>query len=242
MQIEVIPYPGVQPTREQVERTIVVMDVLRATSTIVTALDNGATEVIPLSDASEAIVMARRLGEDQCLTGGERGGLPIPGLNLGNSPREYTHEVISGKKLALCTTNGTQAIRWAQPGKKVFIASFLNLPALVAQLLADDGDLLLVCSGRNGGLALEDVYCAGMIVHQLATEITPSKLFQSDSAVLSRIAYQSIKRSGLEKGLFGTDHGKALKELGMDDDVSYCAQVGVIDKVPIYTGGKIILP
>lgn len=240
MRIEVLPYPGNQPNREQSDKTFVVLDILRATSTIVTALANGATEVIPVADPSEAIQLAKNLGEDQCLTGGERGGLPIPGLNLGNSPLEYTREVVGGKKAALCTTNGTVAIRWSQSGKRVLIGSFLNLPAVVEALRQED-DVLLVCSGRNGSLALEDFVCAGMIVHRLVTLFgKKKKLSLSDSAVLSRLAYQNMEKTkGLPEGLAETAHGKDLTELGLGEDILYCAQVGLYDVVPVYESGRV---
>jgi len=243
MHIDLQPYPTGQPNREQAERVVVVIDVLRATSTIVTALANGAAEVIPMSDASEASLLARRLGEDQCLTGGERGGLPIPGLNLGNSPLEYGAAVVKGKKVALCTTNGTQAIRWAQPAKKVLIASFLNLPAVVAQLQKENSDVLLLCSGRKGALALEDMYCAGMIAHSLSTALFGPGLALSDATWLSLIAFTSVNaQDGLQTALLKTDHGQYLCELGFQADVEYCSRVGIIDHVPVYTGGRIILP
>lgn len=239
MRIDVMPYPGNQPTREQSDKTFVVMDILRATSTIVTALANGATEIIPVADPSEAIQLAKNIGEDQCLTGGERGGLQIPGLNLGNSPAEYTQEVVWDRKLALCTTNGTVAIRWAQSGKRVLIGSFLNLPAIV-EAIKEEGDVLLVCSGRNGGLALEDFVCAGMIVDRLAAALGEEQLSMSDSAYLSRLAYQTMEQTkGLAKGLAETDHGRDLVELGLGEDIRFCAQVGVIDIVPVFESGRV---
>lgn len=240
MHIDVLLSPTVTATREQLEKTIVVIDVLRATSTIATALANGAMEVIPVADPSEAIQLAKRLGDDQCLTGGERGGLPIPGLNLGNSPREYTCEVVNGMKLALCTSNGTHAIRWAQAAKKVYTASFLNLNSVVRQLEQENTDVLLVCSGSDGGFAMEDLYCAGRIIQEISAQ--KMNLALSDAAKLAKMAAQSIESIGLEKALSETEHGKNLYELGLGDDVTFCAQVNYFTLVPVYIGGRIIKP
>lgn len=237
MHIDVLLCPTSTATREQLERVIIVIDVLRATSTIATALANGATEVIPVSDAGEAIQLAKRLGEDQCLTGGERGGLPIPGLNLGNSPREYNQEVIGDKKLALCTSNGTQAVRWAQSGKKVFTASFLNMAPIVRQILEDGSDVLIVCSGSAGSFAMEDLLCAGRIIQEVGTHKHGLEL--SDAAKLAKMAYQKQKTAGLEKALMETEHGKNLVELGLGEDVVFCAQIDAYQVVPVYSGGRI---
>jgi 2-phosphosulfolactate phosphatase len=239
MRIDVLLYPTVAATREQMDRVMVVVDVLRATSTIVTALANGALEVIAVADPSEAIQLAKRLGEDQCLTGGERGGLPIPGLNLGNSPREYTRDVVEGKKLALCTTNGTQAIRWAQVGKKVFTASFLNASAVVEQLIKEDADVLLICSGGAGNLAMEDLLCAGRIAQELANHVKNSVL--TDTAKLAAMAYKNTKTKGLVKALHETEHGQDLVELGLGDDVDYCAQIDLYHLVPVFDAGRVVL-
>ena len=240
MRLDVILSPTIAPNREQLENVIVVIDVLRATSTVAAALANGALEIIPVADPSEAIQLAKRLGEDHCLTGGERGGLPIPGLNLGNSPREYTREVIGGKKLALCTTNGTQAIRWAQAAKKVYTGAFVNLSSVVRQLSADDSDLLLVCSGSAGGFAMEDLFCAGRIIRELTVRKPDSAL--TDAAKLAVLAWQAAESAGLERALYETEHGRRLSELGLSEDVAFCAQVDLFSLAPVFSGGRITLP
>lgn len=239
MQVDVLFYPTAAATREQLDRVLVVIDVLRATSTIATALANGVLEVIAVAEPSEAIQLAKRLGEDQCLTGGERGGLPIPGLNLGNSPREYNREVVEGKKLALCTTNGTQAIRWAQAAKKVYTASFLNVSAVVAQLKKDGSDVLVICSGGAGHFAMEDLLCAGMIVQDLSSHTKGNVV--TDAAKLAAMAYKSAKAKGLVKALHETEHGQNLEEIGLGEDVDYCGQVDLYNLVPVFSGGRVAL-
>jgi 2-phosphosulfolactate phosphatase len=158
---------------------------------------------------------------------------------LGNSPREYTREVVEGKKLALCTTNGTQAIRWAQSGKKVYTASFLNVGAIVNQLQKDGVDVLLIGSGGAGHFAMEDLLCAGMIVQQLSSHAKGSQL--TDAAKLASMAYRSAKAKGLVKALQETEHGQDLMKLGLGDDVDLCGQVDLYDLVPTYNGGRVAL-
>ena len=147
----------------------VVIDVLRATSTIVTSLENGAASVVPVREQEEAITIMRRLGRDRSLLCGERDSQLIAGFDLDNSPASYKPDIVAGKTVILTTTNGTRALIEAANAKGVvFCGALLNRAAVAAALEATEGDeALLICAGDEGALSFEDFICAGAIVAQL---------------------------------------------------------------------------
>ena len=148
-------------------RGIVVIDVLRATTTIVTALANGAKAVIPAATSEEAVRLASHLEKDGVLLAGERRSVKIDGFALGNSPREMTPAAVAGKTIVLATTNGTPALVAAQGGEPVLVGAPANFRALgehARRLLATRGDLVIICAGREKQFAIEDAYTAGRLV------------------------------------------------------------------------------
>jgi len=148
--------------------TAVVIDVIRATSTMVEALANGARAIYPTVSTEEAIRLANTLGREDTLLCGERKGLKVEGFDLGNSPREYENETVDGKRLVMSTTNGTRAFVAAQGANRALAGSFLNLGAVVDQLRTGDvGELVLVCAGKEDHFALDDALCAGLILDEL---------------------------------------------------------------------------
>jgi 2-phosphosulfolactate phosphatase len=148
-------------------RTVVVIDVLRACSTIVTALAHGARAVLPVADMAEAGKIASNLDRDVYRLGGERGGEKIEGYDLGNSPREYTREVVENRDVILNTTNGTRALSRATPAKHLVAASFLNAGRVVDFVRSVDDEVTIVCAGHENRIALEDTLCAGLILDRL---------------------------------------------------------------------------
>jgi 2-phosphosulfolactate phosphatase len=143
-------------------QTVVVIDVLRATTVITTALAAGARRVIPCLEVDEARQIAARLPKNEVLLGGERHGLPIEGFDLGNSPADYTAERVAGRTLVFTTTNGTQAMRQCHQARRVLIGAFVNLRAVVAALTESES-VHLLCAGTNGAITREDVLLAGAI-------------------------------------------------------------------------------
>src|SRR5437764_10007581 len=145
-------------------RGVVVIDVLRATTTVVTALANGAKAVIPAATSEEAVRLASNLEKDGVLLAGERKSLKIEGFALGNSPREMTPATVAGKTIVLATTNGTPALVAAQGGEPVLVGAPVNFKAVAERargLLVQRGTLVIVCGGRDKQFALEDAYAAG---------------------------------------------------------------------------------
>lgn len=238
MQIDVLITPQLSNNRDQVNKRIVVLDILRATSTIVTALNNGAIEVIPVQEYDEAMNLVKSIGRNFCLLGGERKGFKIEGFDLGNSPLEYTRERVEDKKIILCTTNGTKAIKAFQNGMEVLIGSYLNLDSLVSYLIKDDQDITLVCSGQDGSLCLEDLACAGMIARKV-TEANPGDL--TDAAKLAIFTAKQQGKASLERFISNTEHGLELKAIGMGGDIKACTALNSAPILPRFEGGRIYI-
>ena len=189
-------------------KTVVVVDVLRACSTIVTALYHGARAVVPVADMAEAGRMAAALDAETSLLGGERGGRTIDGYRVGNSPLEYTPEAVKGKTVVLNTTNGTGALALARNAERLVAGCFLNVSRVVdflhESLAGTETDTetqaVIVCAGQDGRLGLEDVLCAGMILHRLWGDSVPDTI--SDGAHIALTQYRHDERR-LALALFG---------------------------------------
>lgn len=238
MLIDVLVTPQLSNNRDQVNKRIVVLDILRATSTIVTALHNGATEVIPVQESDEALSLVKSIGRNICLLGGERKSYKIEGFDLGNSPLEYTREVVEGKKIILCTTNGTKAIKSFQSGAEVLIGSYLNVGHLVDHLNQSNQDITLVCSGQDGNLCLEDLACAGIII-RMVLDTVPANL--TDAAKVALFTAKQQGRTSLEKFIGSAEHGLSLKEIGMGEDIKACTALNSAPILPRFEGGRIYL-
>ncbi len=219
------------------ERTVVVLDVLRASSTIITALGNGAREVIPAATVESAMKIAGNLGPEQALLGGERNGRIIPGFHLGNSPAEYTESKVRGKSIIFTSTNGSQAIVKARYAAELAIGAFINLSAVAAAVRVRARDLVILCSGRNGGFSLEDAVCAGMLVSRVVAD---GDALMTDGANAATRLYRSLGR-GILKMMRNSDHGRYLEELGFGADIRYCAAVDGVPIVPLLDGNVLRL-
>jgi len=219
-------------------KTSVVIDVLRATTTIVTALSNGAREIIPVNSIEFAMKVSGNAFGGQTLIGGERNTKKIEGFHLGNSPFEYTKETVGGKSIILFTTNGSKAIVKAKFSEHLLICSFNNLPTVAEYLLKLNKDVEIICSGRNGGFSLEDSICAGKLIAEIQKE--KEDLDLSDAAKTSVILSKSFGKN-LTKALAESEHGKILVENGFEQDIAYCAKIGSIEAIPYYTNSVIKL-
>jgi 2-phosphosulfolactate phosphatase len=210
-------------------RTAVVIDVIRATSCIVEALANGARGIFPTILPEEAVKLASSLGREDTLLCGERKGLKIEGFDLGNSPREYSEEVVRGKQLVMSTTNGTRAFLAAEDADRVIAAAFLNLSAVV-RTLEGVQNLVLVCAGREDRFSMDDALCAGLLLRRLAADsgLALGMLNDAGRAVLD----MAEKYSPDEEFLRSTKAGRALEEIGMDGDLAFCASVDRHSIVP----------
>jgi 2-phosphosulfolactate phosphatase len=206
----------------------VVIDVLRATTTIVHALAAGCTCVRPCATIDEARELADEMRVGRVLLGGERGGLPVAGFDLGNSPREYTPKLCHGKTLVMTTTNGTRALLRAAAAQRVLLAAFVNYSAVCEQLRHELRPVHIVCAGSDGEIALEDTLLAGALVECLCDA---QEVRLNDGA---RLAWDCFEHHGrvLAGALEVCEGGAALRRLGYDDDVRVAAQVDLFALVP----------
>jgi 2-phosphosulfolactate phosphatase len=210
------------------ERTVVVLDVLRATSTIVTALASGARAVYPALGPEEAVRLAASLGRDQTLLCGERRGLKVEGYHLGNSPSEFTPEAVAGKRLVMSTTNGTRAFLTVATAQRVHAGALLNLAA-VARAVATAGEVSILCAGRDDRFALEDAVCAGLLLRRVAE--TRGEALELDDA--GKTAVLLAERYTPDANFLSeTAAGQALAEIGLGGDTQDCARLDVVDIVP----------
>jgi 2-phosphosulfolactate phosphatase len=217
-------------------KTVVVIDVLRASSTIITGLVNGARGVIPAEDMGTAGKIAQNLDPSRYLLCGERDGKQIEGYTMGNSPSEYTAEAVLDKTLILTTTNGTKAIARAHMASVVIIAGFLNADAVVEYLKTVENEILIVCSGWKGRLSLEDMLCAGYIVHALSGGTLPDEA--KDGARAAMGLYERY-RNELQETVSATNHARRLQSLGYGDDIAFCCTLNRYDVVPKIDDGII---
>jgi 2-phosphosulfolactate phosphatase len=206
----------------------VVIDVLRASTTIVHALAAGCSVVHPCLEVEEARELAGGMRMGRALLGGERGGVPLPGFDLGNSPGEYAASTCHGKTLVLTTTNGTRALLWAGEAERVLVAAFVNYSAVCEQLRADPRPIHIVCAGTEGEITLEDTLLAGALVEFLCENVKPQL---NDSARLAWDCFENHGRMLLE-ALEISRGGVILKGLGYDEDIRAAAQVDKFALVP----------
>ncbi len=216
------------------DQSVVVIDVLRATTTIAHALAAGAKQVVPCLEVAEARELHSQLGEEAVL-GGERGGQKIEGFDFGNSPTEYTSATIAGKTLLFTTTNGTRAMKTAAAASKVLLAGFVNLSA-VCDRLSGDHQVEIVCAGTNRQITREDVLLAGAITHQL-TQATPLAKLNDQATIAveswNRFAYElSEHKVPLHESLRNSFGARNLIEIGLERDIEIAAQLDNLEVVP----------
>jgi len=239
MTIDVFFSPAVVDETSVEGKTAVVIDVIRATSTLVEALANGAKAIFPTVSTEEAVKLASSLGREDTLLCGERKGLKVEGFDLGNSPAEFTAEVVGGKQLVMTTTNGTRAFAAAESADRVLAASFLNLSAVVEAL---DGisDLVIICSGRQNRFSLDDALCAGLLVQRLGVDGEVDAVL-NDAA---RVAAGLVSSYTVSADFLGsTAAGKNLLGIGLEGDLELCASLDRHSLVPEMRERKIsVLP
>jgi len=229
MKVEVFFTPGALEAADVSGRTVVVIDVLRATTTIAQAIAAGARAVYPVPSVDEAARLAHTLGREDVLLCGERRCLPIEGFDLGNSPREFTAERVAGKALVMSTTNGTYAISLASGAGRVMTASFVNLAAVI-DALAGETEVMVVCAGREGSFALEDAVCAGLLLEGLADR-SASALEGCDAMDAARAL--AARFAPTPEMLAGTVAGRNLVAAGLGGDLATCAERDRLDVVPV---------
>ena len=239
MRIEVFFGPAGLTASDVAGRVVVVIDVLRASTSIATALSNGARAVIPVDSTEEVVTRAKAFARSEVKLAGERQMRPIPGFDLGNSPREFSREAVEGKTVLLSTTNGTAAIASLQGPRDVVIGSYVNFSAVLAMLraaLRGGTDIAMLCAGRDKQFSLEDAACAGRFVHHAMRRRTDVAV--NDAAFASMLIDRRYS-DNLMRLFSASAHGRALSEAGYGDDLADCAAIDSYPIIPIYQDRQI---
>jgi 2-phosphosulfolactate phosphatase len=236
MTIDVVSVPT-QKRKEWSQHIAVVIDVLRAASSIATALANGCSEIIPVAEVQQAISISEQFPRALLLLAGERNGRRIEGFDLGNSPKEFKSETVAGKTIVMTTTNGTKALLWCEGAEKIYILSLLNLRSVTQSLRNCDKDIVVVCSGQDGEESLEDTVCAGLLIEKLS-DLVADQVQLTETAQAARALAQRHKVD-LAAMLQHSPHGKTLKHIGFADDLEICSRVNALDVTPVYVDGAI---
>lgn len=217
--------------------TAVVVDVLRASTSMLAALEAGALRILPAATEAEARALASRLPRRVVLLCGEREGVRIEGFDRGNSPLEYTAERVSGRTLVYCTTNGTPALRRAaRKAREVLVACFRNLGAVAEELASRPAPHVIVCAGRQGRVSLDDALCAGHLALRLRGA-GADRLCDGARTALSLAECLGPPTPELVARAAG---GRALIELGFQRDVAFCAEMDRSGVVPVLSDGAVV--
>lgn len=210
------------------DRTVVVVDILRATSCMTTAFAHGIESITPVAKLEECLSMKSK----GFFTAGERDGKKVDGSDLGNSPFEYMNPALKDKKIAFTTTNGTQAIEKSRGAREVIIGSFLNLSSVVRHLLFGKNNILIVCAGWKGKVNLEDTLFAGAVVDKLKDFIEPD----CDAPLAAQHLY-NLAKDDMVKFLSNSSHVKRLAKLNIHKDIEFCLTPDQYQVVPVLRDG-----
>ncbi|MDG2380099.1 MAG: 2-phosphosulfolactate phosphatase [Pirellulaceae bacterium] len=229
--------PELTQPREPGRSIVVIIDVLRASTTIAHALAAGIHSIVPCLEISEARERAEKNRANSqlgVLLGGERQGKPIPGFDLGNSPSEYTSDRVDGNRLMFTTTNGTRAMMRCLGAHRVLIGSFVNFSA-ISRSIENAPEIELVCAGTNGEVTREDVLFAGALATR--QQAIDTKLVFNDSAQLACDVWQSIggeavSHQGLTQQLADTTGGRNLASINLSADIEIAARIDALTVVP----------
>ncbi|KAM3101744.1 2-phosphosulfolactate phosphatase family protein [Phormidesmis sp. 146-12] len=234
MKIFVFHTPELTPDQNGADCAIAI-DVLRATSTIATALSVGAEAVQVFSDMDKLMYESDAWPSEKRLRAGERGGSRVTGCEMGNSPLDCTPELMHDRRLFISTTNGTRALQKIQGSTTVLAAALINRQAVVDHLLKHQPETVwIVGAGWEGSFALEDTVCAGAIAHSVAAGlgVTMEELAGNDE-VTGAVSLYEQWQADLLGLLHHASHGKRLLRLDCHDDLKYCSQTDVLDVLPI---------
>jgi 2-phosphosulfolactate phosphatase len=239
MHVDLFLVPGPAIEERLNGKTLVLVDVLRASTTICHSLTSGARAVIPIERLDEAAELRAKLGPRDTVLGGERKGVKIDNFDLGNSPLEYTEERVGGKVVILTTSNGTRGYTKANPANLMIACGLVNI-SRVARKVAETGkDLIILCAGDRGDFSIEDTLCGGMLIHKLK-EVEKVELKLNDAASLALLLYRS--NSGkLKETIANGEHGRYLAEIGFAADVKVASEVDSVPVLPVLKDRRIVL-
>ncbi len=231
--IEVCFSPALFPFHEDKEAIVVVIDVLRATSAIVTAFQNGVERLIPVKTIDEA----REYKKRGYMIAAERDGYVLDFADFGNSPFNFTRERVAGKTIVYSTTNGTQAIQMASSCYRVIIGSFLNISVLCDWITREKRSVLLLCAGWKSRFSLEDTICAGAITEKL---LVHESFFTNCDSAKAAFDLWSLAKNDLGMFVKKVAQRSRLREKGLDDVIPYCHTPDSCVTIPVLKNGYLI--
>jgi 2-phosphosulfolactate phosphatase len=232
--VEVCLSPALLHLTHTAGKTVVIIDVFRATSTIAAALHNGAKEIIPVATVEEAIAIGKETPNS--LTAGERDGKVATGLQYGNSPAEYPGAFIKGKTLVLTTTNGTRLLHMVQDAAQIVTGAFLNLSALSSYLLQQGNNVVLGCAAWKDKFNLEDTVFAGA----LAKRLLAGGYTTNDDATRSAVYLDQQAGGDYAAFLRDSSHYHRLAAYGLEHDLVYCSTPDLHPVVPVLDGTRLV--
>lgn len=214
----------------------VVIDMFRATSVIVTALNNGCEEVIPFLTIEETLESSEELNREEYILGGERRAVKIDGFDLSNSPLEYTKEVVEDKKVLITTTNGTRTLTKSNSAKRIIIAAMINAKAVSDKLLEINEDVVIINAGTNGNFSMDDYICSGYIINEMLK--VDNNIELTDISKTANMIYENNR--DIISYVKEATHYSVMKSLELDNDIEYCMKKSIVNNVPEYKDGKIV--
>lgn len=239
MRLDVFFTPNQVKPVETAGRLVLIVDVLRASTTVATALGNGARTVIPVEGADEVISRSKEFARSQILLAGEQKMHPIAGFDIGNSPQTFTPAVVEGKTILITTTNGTRTLLGVQNARDIVIASYVNFTAVLALMkvaASSNTDIAIICAGEEGVFTLEDSACAGRYVRAIPKRADSIK---TNDAAAASVLIEKKYGDNIAKVFKESAHGQALAAAGFGDDLTAAAQVDSYPVVPIYQDRQI---
>jgi 2-phosphosulfolactate phosphatase len=240
--LNVYALPSLVEPEEMAGGTVVLIDVLRAATTIVHALEAGATEVIACREVEDARATAAELPEGSCVLGGERNGLPIDGFDLGNSPADYTPDRVGGRTVVFTTTNGTRAMARCGVAERVLIGAFVNAAAVCDRLIGVE-QIHLLCAGCRGEFSRDDTLLAGLLINRFlqrsgadyqlnAQALTARENWRAAFPLPIGLGAERMEPERLAEQLRDSVAGRALTSVGLGDDILTVAQLDRFRSVP----------
>ncbi len=233
--LQVVLSPALLPLYDLKDKVVVIVDILRASTSICVALDTGAKRILPVSTPKEALLFR----DFDFLCAAERDAVKVEGFDMGNSPFDFLNPLIKEKSIAFTTTNGTKAIKLAREmgAGEILIGSFLNLTALCDHLIRIKKPVIILCAGWKDKFSLEDTLFAGAVVNR----IKATREMDSDAALAAETLYES-KKDDLENFVRQSSHAKRFKLLHLEhDDVNFCLQQDTMNIIPVLDGEYIVV-
>ncbi|MEG0257127.1 MAG: 2-phosphosulfolactate phosphatase, partial [Christensenella sp.] len=217
------------------DRTAVMVDALRASATIITAISNGCDRIVPTSEANEAAAI-KKISEGNVLLGGEIAAQKVSGFDLGNSPLEYTQNVVDDMVIIYSTTNGSIAVKELAAAEDILIGTFINADAVAKKAISLERDVVLVCAGTKRKFSMDDIIAMGCILDRML-KVDESIEFDDMGRVALKLYHDA--NHDILGALEGSEHFEYLKQLKLYDDLEYCTREDMFDVVPVYQEGVI---